>query len=149
MKVILLQDVPGTGKKGEVLNVSDGYARNFLFPRKWAMQANDKAVKEVERRKEIERRNEAERLKEAQDLASTLEGKTVVVNAKAGEGGRLYGSITSQEVADALKRYFGTEIDKRKIDLKESVRQLGESKLEVKLYPGVSANMILKVVEAK
>lgn len=149
MKVILLQDVPGTGKKGEILNVSDGYARNFLFPRKWAMQATDKAVKEVERRKEIERRNEAEKLKEARDLANTLEGKTVVVNSKAGEGGKLYGSVTAQEVADALKRYFAIDIDKRKIDLKESVRQLGESKLEVKLHPGVSANMILKVVEDK
>ena len=84
MKVILLQDVPGTGKKGEILNVSDGYARNFLFPRKWAMQATDKAVKEVERRKEIERRNEAEKLKEARILPIPLKAR-LVVNSKAGK----------------------------------------------------------------
>ncbi|MDO5023159.1 MAG: 50S ribosomal protein L9 [Eubacteriales bacterium] len=146
MKVILLRDVPGTGKKNQVLNVSDGFARNYLFPRKWAVQATDKAVQEVEHQKEVERRKEAERRQNAQNIAQALEGKTITIEAKAGEGGRLYGSVTAQEVADALKKQFGTEVDKRKIELKDSIRQVGKTNIEVKLYLGISAKMNVDVV---
>ncbi len=148
MKVILLRDVPGTGKKNQVLNVSDGFARNYLFPRKWAIQATSKAVQEVEHQKEVERRKEEERRKQAQDMAKALEGKTITIEAKAGEGGRLYGSVTAQEVADALQKQFGINIDKRKIDLKDSIRQIGKTSIEVKLYLGISAKMNVNVVEA-
>ncbi|MGI6215476.1 MAG: 50S ribosomal protein L9 [Christensenellales bacterium] len=149
MKVILLRDVPGTGKKNQILNVSDGFARNYLFPRKWAVPATNKAIKEVERQKEIERRKEEERRQNAQEIAKALEGKTITIEAKAGEGGKLYGSVTSQEVADALKKQFGTDIDKRKIDLKDSIRQVGKTSIEIKLYLGVSAKMNVDVIAAQ
>lgn len=103
MKVILLNDVPGTGKKNQIINVSDGYARNYLLPRKWAMEATAGAVKEVERRNEAERQKEEEQRREAQVIADSLKGKTITVSAKAGDKGRLYGSVTVQEIAGALE----------------------------------------------
>lgn len=146
MKVILLQDVPGTGKRNQILNVSDGYARNFLFPRKWAMEATPKAVAEVERRNEIERAKEAARLKEAEELAAALKGKIIHLEAKGGEKGKLYGSVTSQEIADALQAQHGIQLDKRKIELPEPIRTVGESVVSVSLYPGIKVPMTVKVV---
>ena len=96
MKVILLTDVPGTGKKNQILNVSDGFARNYLFPRKWAMEATGSAVKEVERRNEVERQKELERRQEAEKVAESLKNKVITIQAKTGDKGRLYGSVTGQ-----------------------------------------------------
>jgi large subunit ribosomal protein L9 len=146
MKVILLQDVPGAGKKNQIVNVSDGYARNYLFPRKWAMEATPSAVKEVERRNEKERAEEAARVKEAEELAREINGKTVEIKAKSGEKGRLYGSVTVQEVAEALHAQHQVEVDKRKIELSEPIRSLGEVQATISLYTGVKAMMTIKIL---
>ena len=145
MKVILLQDVKEIGKKDDIVNVSDGYARNFLFPRKWAMEATENAVKVVERKREAERRKEAEARAAAEQTAAKLKNKVVILKVKCGEKGRLYGSVTAQEVADAIKAGYGVEVDKRKVEIKEAVRQLGDYEVNVRLYPNVSSKMILRV----
>ena len=145
MKVILLQDIPGTGKKNQIVNVSVGYARNFLFPRKWAMEATPNAVREVERRNELQRAKEAARLQEAEELAAQLRDKVICLQAKGGEKGRLYGSVTNQEVAEALKAQHGVEVDKRKIELAEPIRNAGDSVATVSLYAGVKVHMVVRV----
>ena len=145
MKVILLQDVKEIGKKDDIVNVSDGYARNFLFPRKVAMEATDSAVKVVERKREAERRKEAEARAAAEQTAAKLKNKVVILKVKCGEKGRLYGSVTAQEVADAIKAGYDVEVDKRKVEIKEAVRQLGDYEVNVRLYPNVSSKMILRV----
>lgn len=149
MKVILLQDVPGTGKKNQIVNVSDGYARNFLFPRKVAMEATKGAVSEVERRNEAERQREAERRAEAEKVAASLKGKVITIRSKAGDKGRLYGSVTTQEIADALESQHGVAVDKRKIDLKEPIRTLGETMVGVWLYSGLTISMKVETVAAE
>ena len=144
MKVILLIDIKGTGKKGEILNVSDGYARNFLFPRKWAMEATPGAVKEVERKRALEAQQEQERRAAAMEKADALKGKVIHIQARGGEKGRLYGSITSQEIADALLAQHGIEVDKRKIDC-EPIRQAGEVDISVWVYSGITTPMKVQV----
>ena len=145
MKVILLADVKGAGKKQEIVNVSDGYARNFLFPKKLAVEATPGAAKEVEKKQAAERAREMGRRQTAEKKAASLRGKVVTVTAKCGSQGRLYGSITGAEIAEALKNQHGVEIDKRKIDLKEPIRTVGETDIVVKLYPEISAKMIVRV----
>ncbi len=145
MKVILLQDVKDIGKRDDIVNVSDGYARNFLFPRKWAMEATENAVKVVERKREAERRKEAEARAAAEETAAKLKNKVVVLKVKCGEKGRLYGSVTAQEVADAIKAGYGVDVDKRKVEIKDPVRQLGDYEVTVRLYPNVSSRMLLRV----
>lgn len=146
MKVILLADVKGTGNKEEIVNVSDGYARNFLFPKKLAVEATPGAAKEIERKKAAERQRELERRNEADAKARTLRGKVITVKAKAGAQGRLYGSITGQEVADALNAQYQVNVDKRKIELSETIRNVGDYEAVIKLYPEISAKMNLRVV---
>lgn len=146
MKVILLQDIPGTGKKNEIINVSDGYARNYLFPRKWAVQATAGAVKEVERRNEKERAEESARVQEAEELARQIHGKTIVIRSKSGEKGRLYGSVTAHEVAEVLNKQHRVSVDKRKIELADPIRSLGEVQATVSLYAGVKATMTISVL---
>lgn len=145
MKVILLCDVKGTGKKDDILTVSDGFARNYLFPRKWAAEATPGAVKEIERKRANEARLEAERRAEAQKTADFLKGKVISLQVKCGEKGRLYGSVTGQEVADAIKAGYDIEFDKRKVEIKEPVRQLGDYEVTVRVYPNINAKMILRV----
>ena len=145
MKVILLADVKGAGKKQEIVNVSDGYARNFLFPKKLAMEATPGAAKEVEKKQAAERARETERRLTAEKKAASLRGKVITVVAKCGAQGRLYGSVTGAEIAEALKAQHGVEIDKRKIDLNEPIRTVGEKDIVVKLYPEISAKMIVRV----
>lgn len=144
MKVILLCDVKDIGKKDAVLNVSDGYARNFLLPRKWAVEATPGAVKEIERRRAKEEQLERERRAEAEETAKNLKGKTINLQAKCGAQGRIYGSITSQEIAAALKEQHGVEIDKRKIEC-EPIRQVGDVEIQVAVYTGVKAPMKVHV----
>lgn len=147
MKVILLCDVKDTGKKNEIINVSDGFARNFLFPRKWAMEATPAAVKEIERRHALEEKQEAERREEAHKRAAALQGKSIQLAAKCGEKGRLYGSITAQEIADGLKAQHGVDVEKRKIEV-EPIRQTGEYDATVWVYSGVTAKMKVIVIPA-
>lgn len=147
MKVILLCDVKGSGKKDDILNVSDGYARNFLFPKKWAVEATPGAVKEIERKRANEEKLERERRDAAQKVADSIRGKMITLKVKCGAQGRLYGSITNQEIADALKEQFGVEVEKRRIEC-EPLRQTGDVIMEVKVYSGISANMKLRVEPA-
>lgn len=149
MKVILLQNVPGTGKKGEVVNVSDGFARNYLLPRKWATEAKEGAVRELERKNELERQKEAERRAEAEQVAAQLRGKVIRVPAKAGEKGRLYGSVTGQEIAEALEKQHGIQLDKRKLELNEAIRSLGEYEAMVSVYSGIKVPMKVIIEQAK
>lgn len=146
MKVILLTDVKGSGKKDEIINVSDGYARNFLFPKKWAVEATPGATKEIERKRAAEAAREAERRAQAEEKARQLKGKAITLSVKCGERGRLYGSITTAEIAAELEKQHGVQVDKRKIELSEPVRQVGDVQITVWLYSGVTTPMTLHVV---
>jgi large subunit ribosomal protein L9 len=146
MKVILLCDVKGQGKKEDILTVSDGYARNYLFPRKWAMEATPTSMKEIARRRAAEEQQEKGRRDEAAALAKSLDGKVLHVAAKCGETGRLYGSVTNQEIADALRQQYGFETDKRKIDC-EPIRQTGEYPFSISVYAGIAAKMKVLVID--
>ncbi|MBQ2957880.1 MAG: 50S ribosomal protein L9 [Clostridia bacterium] len=149
MKVILLKDIKGTGKKDQIIEVSDGYGRNYLLPRKLAVEATSEAVNSVERSKSAAKHREDVKKNEAETSARDLKGKTVTVKVRAGENGRLYGSITTQEIADALKAQHGVELDKRKIELDEKVTTVGQTTISVKLYAGVSTKMNLVIEAAK
>ena len=145
MKVILLCDGKGSGKKDDVINVSDGFARNYLFPRKWAVEATPGAVKEIERKRANEEKLERERREAAQQLAGSLKGKTITLSVKCGAQGRLYGSITSQEIAAALKEQHGVEVDKRRIEPEEPIKSAGQVLCNVRLTAGVSTRMLVNV----
>lgn len=146
MKVILLQDVKGSGKKGELCNVSDGYARNFLFPKKLAVEADNAALNELKNREESAAHHKKEEIDAAKKTAADLEGKTVEIKAKAGQGGRLFGSVTSKEVAAEIKNKLGIEIDKKKMTVPD-IKNFGEYTAEIKLYQGITAKLTVKVTE--
>ena len=147
MKVILLKDIKGTGKKDQILEVSDGFGRNYLLPRKLAVEATSEALNSIEKSKSAAKHREDVKKNDAEQAARDLKGKTVTVKVRAGENGRLYGSITTQEIADALKAQHGVEIDKRKIDLDEKVTSVGQTTITLKMYAGVSTKMNL-IIEA-
>ena len=147
MKVILLQDVKDLGKKGELVNASDGYARNFLFPRKLAVEATAGKLKEIEDKKAAERNRKEKELKEAKELAEKLSKMEINFKTKAGENGKLFGSITGKDVADALKAQHNIEVDKKKVVLHDAIKALGVYQVEIKVYPEVSAKINVKVVE--
>ena len=147
MKVVLLADVKGHGKKGELVNVSDGYARNFLFPKKLAKEANAQAMNELknaEAAKAFKIQTETEAAKKS---AERLEGKSVQIAAKAGKEGRLFGSVTAKEVAEEIKKQYNVIVDKRKVTLESEIKQFGTFSCEIKLYSGVSAKMKVVVAE--
>ena len=146
MKVILLQDVKGTGKKDQVLEVSDGFARNYLLPRKLGLEATAVAMNAVSKSKAADAHREEVKKQEAIAMAMLLKGKVIIVKARSGENGRLYGSITAQEIADALEQQHHIAIDKRKLDLAEPIRQLGNTDITVRIYPGVTTPMTVHVV---
>lgn len=147
MKVILNQDVKGLGKKGELVNTSDGYARNFLFPRKLASEANSQAMTELQNRENSKKHKIAVETQEAKDSAAKIEGKIIKVTAKAGQGGRLFGSVTSKEIAAEMKNQFGIDIDRRKITVND-IKAFGTYPATVKLYQGVTAEFKVAVSEA-
>ena len=147
MKVIFLKDVKGKGKKGEVKNVADGYAHNFLLKQGLAVEANNTNVKTLEAQKNKEKTLAAEEHKHAEELKGQLEKLTVELSAKAGEGGRLFGSITSKQIASELQKKHGIKIDKRKMELPEGIRSLGHTKVPVKLHPEVTATLTVHVKE--
>ncbi len=146
MKVVLLEDVKGSGKKGELVNVSDGYARNFLFPRKLAKEANAQAMNELknaqaaaEHRVQVEKDN-------ANEAKAKLDGKSVKITAKAGQGGKLFGSVTSKEIAEAIRAQYQVTIDKRRIESAD-IKAFGTFTCEIKLYTGISAKIFVVVGE--
>ena len=146
MKVILKEDVKGKGKKGQLVNVSDGYARNFLLPRGLAMEADAQAMNDLKNKEEAARHHAAMEKQNAEEAAKALKGKTVKLTAKAGSAGRLFGSVTTKEVAEGLKAQFQVEVDKRKISMAD-VKAFGSYEAEVKLYPGISAKITVMVGE--
>lgn len=147
MKVIFLKDVKGKGKKGEVKNVADGYAQNFLIKQGLAVEANTTNVSTLEGQKKKQEKQAAEELAEAKKLKETLEKITVELTAKSGEGGRLFGSITSKQIADELQKKHQIKIDKRKIELEDAIRSLGVTKVPVKLHTEVVATLNVHVKE--
>ena len=146
MKVILLQDVKGHGKKGELCNVSDGYARNFLFPKKLAIEADNTALNDLKNREAAAAHHKKEEIDAANATAQKLNGKTVTVTAKAGSNGKLFGSVTSKEIAVAIKNTLGVEIDRKKMNVKD-IKNFGEYTAEIKLYTGITAKLTVKVTE--
>ena len=146
MKVILLQDVKAKGKKGDLVNVSDGYARNFLFPKNLAVEADNAALSEMKSRQAAAQHHIEEEIAAAKAVAAKLDGKTVTLKAKAGASGRLFGSITSKEIAEEINRAFSVNIDKKKLSVAD-IKNFGEYSAEVKLYKGISAKVNVKVEE--
>ncbi len=146
MKVILKQDVKGLGKKGQLVNTSDGYARNFLFPKGLAAEANAQAMSELKNKENAERYRIKTETAAAQKAADEIAGKTIRIAAKAGQNGKLFGSVTAKEIAETLKSTFGVNVDKRKINVEE-IKQFGTYEFEVKLYTGISAKLYVMVGE--
>lgn len=147
MKVIFLKDVKGKGKKGEVKNVADGYAHNFLLKQGLAIEANQASISTLNAQKKKEEKVAAEELEEAKKLKETIEKITVELSAKAGEGGRLFGSITSKQIAESLQKSHNIKLDKRKIELEDAIRALGYTKVPVKLHHEVTATLNVHVKE--
>ncbi len=148
MKVILKKDVKGKGKSGDVVNVSDGYARNFLFPKDLAVEANTQNMNAVNQKKKAAEHHKREEEKAARAAAKELEGKTVKVYIKAGENGKIFGSVSTKDIAEAYEKQYNDKIDRKKIVLKDNIKTCGEHKVNVKLYPNISANLKV-VIEAK
>ena len=147
MKVILLQDVKSLGKKGEIVNVNDGYARNFILPKKLGVEATGKNLNDLKLQKNNERKVAQENLEAARELAAKLAEGGVVLAIKVGEGGRAFGSVSSKEIAAAVKEQMGLDVDKKKIQLKEAIKSLGTHVVAVKLHPEVTAELKVSVKE--
>ncbi|HHT37114.1 MAG: 50S ribosomal protein L9 [Candidatus Wallacebacter cryptica] len=147
MEVILQKDVKNLGKKGEVVDVAEGYARNFLLPRGLAVEATAGNLKQVSLENKAKKQKRERELKEAQDIAAKLDGQKLQIATKVGESGKLFGSITNQDIADRLKRQYKVEIDKRKIELEEPIKSLGKYPVTVRIHPKVKAEVIVQVIE--
>lgn len=147
MKVILLEDVKSLGKKGEVVDVSDGYARNAILPKKLGVEASGKNLNDLKLQNRHKDKVAAENLENARQLAEVLNKTTVEVRLKGGEGGRAFGSISSKEISQALREQAGLDIDKKKMHLKENLKNLGSYEVPVKLHPQVTANLTVRVLE--
>lgn len=148
MEVILLEDVKSLGKKGEKVNVSDGYAKNFILKKKLGVEATAANLNDLKLQKANQDKIAKEQLEAAQALGEKIKESTVTVKIKAGEGGRTFGSISSKEIAQAAKEQLGLELDKKKIQLKDNIKSFGTFHVNVKLHPKVSAELTVKVMEA-
>ncbi len=148
MKVILLQDVKSLGKKGDLVSVSDGYARNFLFPRNVAKEANAQAMNEFRNAEQSKQYKIDTAVAAANKAKEELEGSKFVIKAKAGEGGKLFGSITAKDIAAEVKRRKHVDVDKRKVSLKDDIKNLGDYECEIKLYSGITAHCTVSVEKA-
>lgn len=147
MKVILLKDVKGTGKKGEVINASDGHARNFLFPRGIAVEATDSNMRKLTHQKASENKRIEEKLNDCKELAEKIEKITLKFQGKIGENGKLFGSITSKDIGNRLEKDYGIKVDKRKIELSNPIKDLGTREVDIKVHPKVTAKLKVSVVE--
>ena len=145
MKVVLTQDVRGTGKKGAVVDVADGYARNFLLPRKLAVEATTQNVHAAQQKQEANARRAEQEMEQAQQLVQELEGQTFVIPAKTGEGGRLFGAITNREIAEAVNARFDIDLDRKRVVLGENIKRVGTYEVEVKPYANVSCKIQVEV----
>ena len=147
MKVILLQDVKSVGKKGDIIDANDGYARNFLLPKKFAVEANSKNLNDLKLQNANQEKVAAEKLQDAKDFAKDLETKSVTVYIKAGEGGKAFGSVSGKEIVAAFKEQCGIELDKKKLVLDEPLRNFGTYNVDIKLHPQVTGTLKIKVQE--
>ncbi|HAR87168.1 MAG TPA: 50S ribosomal protein L9 [Clostridium sp.] len=146
MKVILLQDVKSVGKKGEVVNASDGYARNFLFPKKLAQEANDVNMHILNKKNEADRKKKLAEIEEAQKVANELKDKEVIIYAKSGDNGRLFGAITTKDISQEMEKQLNIKIDKKKIVV-NTIKTMGLYDVEVKLYPEISTKIKVIIKE--
>lgn len=149
MKVILLQDVKGQGKKDDLINVSDGYARNFLFPKKLAVEADAKSLNDIKIREQAKAHRIEVEKQEARDQAKKLESVIIKIKIASGADGKFYGSVTSKDIAEAAKKDYGIDIDKRKIQLDSSIKAYGTYQLDVKIYPEISGKLNVVVSDTK
>lgn len=147
MKVILQKDVTGTGRKGEIKEVSDGHARNYLIPKGLAVEASGANLRDYENRKRLEAKKHQEDTEEAKRIKALIEGKVLTMKAKAGGSGKLFGTITNKEISDTLKSDFELDIDKKKIQLTGQIKAVGDYDITIKLYHEINAKLSLKVVE--
>ncbi|NLM25321.1 MAG: 50S ribosomal protein L9 [Firmicutes bacterium] len=147
MKVILEKDIKGLGKKGDIVTVKEGYGRNFLLPRGLAKEATEGNIKQVSLEKKAEKNKRQRELEAAQEIANRINGQKIQIATKVGEAGKLFGSITSQDIAERLKKQYKVEIDKRKIDLSEPIKNLGNYPVNIRIHSKVHANVIVQVVE--
>lgn len=148
MKIILLKDDKKLGKKGEMVEVSEGYARNYILPQKIGIEANAKNMNDLKLRRAHEDKIAKEQLEAAKALAAELEPKQVLIRMKAGEGGKAFGSVSSKEIAVACREQYGIDIDKKKIQLPENIKSFGAYEVSVKLHPQVTGKLTVKVIEA-
>lgn len=146
MKIILLADIKGVGKKDQVINASDGYARNFLFPRQLAVEANNENMAKLKAKNESKAYRKEMDIKEAKIVKEKIEKITMKMTVKAGENGKIFGGVTSKEIAENLKKDYSIEIDKKKVLLQETIKNLGTFTVEIKLYEGIIAKLKINVV---
>ena len=149
MKIILLEDVKSLGKKDEIVDVSDGYARNYVLPKKLGVEATSKNLNDLKLKKAHEDKVAAEILAQAKELADKMKDESITLSIKVGEGGKTFGSVSSKEIAEAMKLQLGHNIEKKKIVLKEPIKSLGTHIVDIKLHTKVTAQMSVKVVEGK
>jgi len=147
MQIILLEDVKGVGKKGEAVTASEGYAKNFLIPRKLGIEANASNLNDLKLKQKSEEKRRTEELQAAQELKALIETKTVEIAVKTGGNGKLFGSVTNKEIAEALEEGTGIKIDKKKIVLNDQIKMVGERTLPVKLHPKVTAELKVTIKE--
>ena len=146
MKVILKADIKGVGKKDEIINASDGYARNFLFPKNLAVEANNENMSKLKAQNDSKAYKKGQEKEEAKKLANKLAGIQLKVPVKSGENGKIFGGVSAKEIADLLKQNYNIEVDKKKIDLKETIKTLGLRTISIKLYDGVIGNLKVDVI---
>lgn len=148
MKMILLQDVKSVGKKGELINASEGYAKNFLLPKKLAVEATKANLNDYELKQKADARRKKEELEAAQEMAKALEDKVITIKVKTGSNGKLFGAVTNKEVAEEIVKQTNLPIDKKKVSIGDSIKMLGERTAVIKLHPKVTAEVSIKIVEA-
>lgn len=146
MKVILLQDIKGVGKKDDLINAADGHARNYLIPKKLAVEATDINIKQLKAKKKNEEQKRLDELEEAKKLATQIEKLNLEIKVKCGENGKLFGSVTNKEIADEIENISKLIIDKKKISIDEPIKSVGEKKVTVKLHPDVTIKITIKVI---
>lgn len=148
MKMILLQDVKSVGKKGELINASEGYAKNFLLPKKLAVEATKSNLNDYDLKQKADARRKQEELEAAQEIAKALEDKVITIKVKTGSNGKLFGAVTNKEVAEEIIKQTNLPIDKKKVSIGDSIKMLGERTAVIKLHPKVTAEVSIKIVEA-
>ena len=146
MKVILLENIKGVGKKDEIINAADGYARNYLFPKKLAVEANAENMSKLNNKKDAASYKKDVEKQKAEELAKKLKGILLKIRVKAGENGKIFGGVTAKEISDNLKTQYNFEIDKKKIELKETIKTLGSFEVSIKLFEGVTASLKVEVI---